>query len=493
MPTPSIARCAALGILLMTLSASTLASSGLVQTQEIRYRAGDVELVGTLALPANPSGRGPAVIVVHEWWGKIHHPVDEAIRLAHEGYVAFALDMYGDARTTTETAQAAEWAGEIRNNPKLMQERFEAALKVLKRQPNVDPKRIAAIGYCFGGGIVLEMARANVELAGVASFHGSLKSSWAQPASEIKPRILVLHGADDPLVPAEDISAFQSEMRAAAADWQFIAYGNAVHSFTNPAADRAGIEGVAYDAKAATRSFRALLTFLEETFNTAGGVTGLQQQLDGMKHQFVQSAPPSLVNLFRDGGMQVRDAGIGKTAPQVGQPAPLFELPDARGRVVKLESLLKRGPVVLVWYRGGWCPYCNVTLRAYQQRLDEIRDLGASFVAISPELPDYTASTQSQNQLAYPVLSDKGNAVAKRYDIAFELAPQIVERFKGSFELSRFNGDNDNLLPHPATFVIDRQGIVRFAHFDPDYTLRAEPQDVIGVLKTLAQPTSAAR
>jgi dienelactone hydrolase len=237
-----------------------------VHTETVEYRVEGTVFHGHLAHDDSTPGKRPAVLVVHEWWGQGDHARQSARDLAALGYVGFAVDMYGDARLTDDPAEAGQWAGAVRGNPERMRARFEAALNTLAADPRVDAARIAAIGYCFGGTVVLEMARAGLPLRGVVSFHGGLKSALPEAPRTIGASVLVLHGADDPLVPDEEVAAFQAEMRAAKADWQFVGYGNAVHSFTNPDVDRHGMAAAKYDPVAAKRAWGAMAQFLAEIF-----------------------------------------------------------------------------------------------------------------------------------------------------------------------------------------------------------------------------------
>ncbi|WP_428939292.1 dienelactone hydrolase family protein [Fontivita pretiosa] len=231
----------------------------------MEYRHGDVLLEGFLAWDDASDAPRPAVIVVHEWWGNNDYPRRRAQQLAQLGYVGFAIDMYGKGKITDQVKQASEWSGQIRGNPKLAMERVSAAIDVLKQQPMVDGERLAAIGYCFGGGVVLEMARQNLPVLGVVSFHGSL-AGQAPADQTIRPRVMVCHGADDSFISPEELANFKQEMRRTRADWQLIEYGGAVHAFTNPDADKAGLQGVAYNEKADRRSWQAMQSFLAELF-----------------------------------------------------------------------------------------------------------------------------------------------------------------------------------------------------------------------------------
>ncbi len=190
---------------------------------------------------------------------------------------------------------------------------------------------------------------------------------------------------------------------------------------------------------------------------------------------------------------RVRTSGTLDHALRVGQTAPDFTLPDAFGKQVALRDLLARGPVVLSFYRGEWCPFCNLELHALQQVLPSMQALGATLVAISPEKPDFGVIATEKNQLTFPVLSDLGNRVARQFGIVFQVGPEVrklsLEVFKNDF--APRNGDSSYELPVPATFVLDSTGTVRFAHVDPDYQLgRAEPQTILASLQTLAPAQS---
>ncbi|MEA3365047.1 MAG: dienelactone hydrolase family protein [Candidatus Hydrogenedentes bacterium] len=205
-----------------------------VETETIIYQEGDTELIGYLARNPAVHEPMPGILIVHEWTGLGEHPKNSAHRLAELGYVAFALDMYGGGKLAEDSAQAAEWSSKFKNNLDLARRRFEAALKVLEKQPGVDPGRIAAIGYCFGGTIVLEMARLGVDVQAVVSFHGDLASNVPEDQRDLEAPVFVCHGAADPHVPHEEVKAFLDEMKAADAKFEFVQYQGAVHSFTNP-------------------------------------------------------------------------------------------------------------------------------------------------------------------------------------------------------------------------------------------------------------------
>jgi peroxiredoxin len=188
-------------------------------------------------------------------------------------------------------------------------------------------------------------------------------------------------------------------------------------------------------------------------------------------------------------------SGLADRALKPGDTAPDFILPDAHGRLVRLDSLTRMGPVVVVFYRGGWCPYCNLHLRGFQRALPRLKELGAQVVAISPQLPDNSLSTQEMNQLAFPVLSDIGNKVARQFGIVFELSNELLKLYRRfGHPLEDANGIcGKKELPLPATFLVDRIGIIRLAHVDVDYTRRLDPDDVIQTLKTFKIKTNSSR
>jgi dienelactone hydrolase len=243
-----------------------MAEEPAVKTKTIEHSHDGVTLEGCLAWPEKAEGKRPGVLVVHAWKGIGDHEREVAKRLAALGYVAYACDVYGKGVRPKDNREAAAQAGKYRGDRKLFRARVQAGLDTLKAQPGVDPKRTAAIGFCFGGGAVLELARSGADTKGVVSFHGNLDTPNPEDAKNAKASVLVLHGADDPLVPSEQVSSFFSEMRAAGLDWQFVAYGGAVHSFTHRSAGDDPSRGVAYDERAATRSWTAMRAFFRELF-----------------------------------------------------------------------------------------------------------------------------------------------------------------------------------------------------------------------------------
>jgi dienelactone hydrolase len=237
-----------------------------VRTDNVKYDIGDVQFSGLLAWDENATGRRPGVLVVHEWWGHDAHAQNQARRLADEGYVAFALDMYGDGRNAAHPEDAQRFAMEATADIEIVKARFNAARAILAADPRVDPDRIAAIGYCFGGSIILGMARAGADLDAVASFHGALQTNVPVQAGQVKARVLVLTGGADPMVPPDQVEAFRKEMAEAGADIRVVSYPGAKHSFTNPGADSHGMDALAYDADADRRSWADMLAFFKELF-----------------------------------------------------------------------------------------------------------------------------------------------------------------------------------------------------------------------------------
>ena len=236
-----------------------------IQSKEVTYQAGDTPLKGYIAWDDSVKGPRPGVIVVHEWWGHNDYSRKRADMLARLGYTAIALDMYGNGKTANHPKDASGFSSEISSNMPLAKERFLAAYNLLKTEPTVDNRKIAAIGYCFGGGIVLNMARLGVDLKGVASFHGSLKTANPAKPGDLKAKILVLNGEDDPMVTSDQIEIFKKEMNEAGADLKFISYPGAKHAFSNPEATAFGEKfniPLAYNKDADEKSWNELKIFL---------------------------------------------------------------------------------------------------------------------------------------------------------------------------------------------------------------------------------------
>lgn len=235
-----------------------------IKTDSVTWAHEGTTCHGHLASPAGISGKRPAVLVGPEWWGLNQYAKSRAEQLARAGYVALAIDMFGDGRITSDPKVASDWASTTRTGT-LSRARSGRALEFLKAHPSVDASRIAGVGFCFGGSVMLELARSGASLRGVASFHGSLATPMPAKKETLRAAVLVLHGADDPWVSQDELLTFQSEMREAGADWALCLLGNAVHSFSNPDADAAKIPGIAYNEPAARRGWQAFENFLAET------------------------------------------------------------------------------------------------------------------------------------------------------------------------------------------------------------------------------------
>jgi peroxiredoxin len=215
--------------------------------------------------------------------------------------------------------------------------------------------------------------------------------------------------------------------------------------------------------------------------------TSLKDAISTFQIQMAGQAPPEVLARLVPELEHLARSTYGSASPAVGARAPSFALPGARGGVVQLDQILAEGPAVVSFYRGAWCPFCNLQLRAYQAILPQIQALGATLVAISPQTPDNSLSTVEKAELSFPVLSDAHNDVARAYGLVFKLSDGLkaLQTMFGN-EPPKFNGDESWELPVPGTFVIDRGGIVRFSFVDPDYTQRAEPAAVLAALRSLA-------
>ncbi|MBN8900432.1 MAG: AhpC/TSA family protein [Rhodospirillales bacterium] len=215
---------------------------------------------------------------------------------------------------------------------------------------------------------------------------------------------------------------------------------------------------------------------------------GLEQQLAEFKATFTRTAPPERVALYEAKVEELRASFAMESAAGVGSIAPSFTLPGVDGRQVSSRDLLDRGPVVVVFYRGGWCPYCNIQLRAYQAILPDITARGARLVAISPQLPDQSLSTAQKEELTFDVLSDAGNHVARDFGLVYALPEELRAALRGNGKaLPTINGDESWELPAPATYVIARDGRVALAHADADYRRRLEPEAILDALRSLPQ------
>lgn len=252
---------------ILLLLASSCAS---YSSKNLTYTAEGKTFNAYVATPKDAKEKRPAILVVHEWWGQNEYARMRTDMLAKEGYVAMALDMYGDGVTTDNPTDAGKLSGAVYGDLKSAKKRFTAALELLKSQPNVDASKVAAIGYCFGGGIVLHMAREGVDLDGVISYHGSLKPATAKAKrGKVKAQVLAFNGEADPMVPKKEVAGFHKEMKAAKVKYQSIDYPGALHAFTNPMATEVGKKWnlpVAYDEAADKDSWQKSLAFFKEIF-----------------------------------------------------------------------------------------------------------------------------------------------------------------------------------------------------------------------------------
>jgi len=213
----------------------------------------------------------------------------------------------------------------------------------------------------------------------------------------------------------------------------------------------------------------------------------LAAQLKEKKDAFMAKAPQEKIDSYEAGLQAIRDAGVPEMAINTTDTAPDFTLSNALGESVSLKEQLANGPVVLTWYRGGWCPYCNITLHYLQEQLPKFKMAGATLIALTPEVPDSSLSTAEKHSLEFEVLSDVGNKVAREYGIVFDLTPDVAQAYQKSFDLEAFNGDDSYQLPLAATYIIDTNGIVRYAFIDADYRNRAEPMELLKVLSLLKE------
>lgn len=248
-----------LAVLLGLLFTSPLLAA--INAETIEYKDGDTTLKGFLAYDDTATGKRPGVVVVPEWWGVNDYVKGRAKQLAELGYVALVADIYGEGFVTTDANVAGQKAGEAKQKGWL-RSRGKLAVQTLRQHERVDGEKLAAIGYCFGGTTVLELARAGEDLDGVVSFHGGLDTQ--QPAQEgnVKARVLVLHGTADPMVPPQQVQALEQEMKQAGAECTVIQYPGAKHSFTNPEADKLGMDAVGYNREADQKSWQAMRRFL---------------------------------------------------------------------------------------------------------------------------------------------------------------------------------------------------------------------------------------
>ena len=253
---------AALALLAVTALAAVGAEAKVV-TKTIAYDHDGQKLQGYLAYDDAKAGPRPGVLVIHEWWGLNDYTKMRTRELAEMGYVAFAADMYGDGKTTRDPKEAQAWSSAVGSQPGMLAARSKAGLDVMRKEKVTDVERMAAIGFCFGGTTVLQLAYAGVPLKGVVTFHGGLVVPDEQQAAKIRTPIVILHGAEDTFVKPETIDGMRKALDAAKVDWFMVSYAQAVHAFTNPDADSFKIPGIGYNEKAATRSWDEMARFFK--------------------------------------------------------------------------------------------------------------------------------------------------------------------------------------------------------------------------------------
>lgn len=252
--------------MVIALVASAATASAEIKTKVVDYTVNGAALQGFLAWDDASAAKRPGVMVVHEWWGHNEHARNSAKRLAEAGYVGFALDMYGKGKLAAHPDDAMKFMTEATKDPAVLGARFNAALAELKKDPHVDPARVGAIGYCFGGTVVISQARMGADLDVVASFHGGLGGLPPVKPGAVKARVLVYTGAADPMIPSAQVEAFRTEMAAAGATVDIVSYPGAKHGFTNPAAGSFGMDALAYDAAADTASWAAMIAGFAQVF-----------------------------------------------------------------------------------------------------------------------------------------------------------------------------------------------------------------------------------
>jgi len=212
----------------------------------------------------------------------------------------------------------------------------------------------------------------------------------------------------------------------------------------------------------------------------------LQQELESFKANFVQKAPDDKKLAYENGITQIRNSGLIGQAMSRGEEVIDFTLLNASGESVNLFQVLDRGPVILTWYRGGWCPYCNLTLRALQAHLPKFKQLGGNLLALTPELPDKSLSTREKHGLEFEILTDLHNGVARKYGLVFRVPPDVIVYYNQAFDLNDFNGDSANELPLAATYLINTNRVIQYAYLDPDYRNRSDPDEILRQLELLS-------
>ncbi len=447
-------------------------AEGEIQTRSVEYKEGDTVLEGYLAYDDSVKGKSPGVLIVHNWTGLDDYEKMRARMLAEMGYVAFAADIYGKGVKLSNPGEYSQQASKYRGDRALYRKRVNAGLDTLKKQEMVDPSKTAAIGYCFGGTGVLELARSGADVGGVVSFHGGLSNPNPEDAKNIKCKVLVLHGGDDPHVPPEEVAAFLEEMQPVDIQWDFHAYGNAVHAFTEKEAGDDPSRGAAYDARADRESWAAMQRFFQDLFHEGAHSEGSHPKSmgAGVSAATVPTSPEDTHPL-----------GVGASVPDVA-------VRTLDGESVSLREKIAEKPTVLIFYRGGWCPYCNTHLAKLQQIEPKLVELGYQVLAVSPDRPEKLKETLDKNNLNYALLSDSSMAAARDFGLAFRVSNETVEKYKEySIDLVDASGESHHLLPVPAAYVVDTDGVIHFAYTNPDYRTRIEPKALLAAAEEAAK------
>ncbi|HTY58026.1 MAG TPA: dienelactone hydrolase family protein [Bacteroidota bacterium] len=250
---------------LAILAALALPAAAKVKTEVVEYKQGDAVLQGYLCYDDAQTGKRPGILVIHDWMGVSNDTKSRAEMLAGLGYVALTADIYGKGVRPANAQEAQAESGKFYKDRGLLRARARAGLDFLASRPQVDAERVGVMGYCFGGGAALELARSGAPVKGTVTFHGALATPTPEDAKNIKGKVLVLHGADDPYVKQTDVTAFMDEMRKGGVDWELVQYSGAVHSFTIKSAGNDNSKGAAYNAEADRRSWEAMKEFWKET------------------------------------------------------------------------------------------------------------------------------------------------------------------------------------------------------------------------------------
>lgn len=255
---------AMLATTVLTVGGTVIEARAEVAEKRIEYKSGTDILVGYVYSESGSTAKGPGVIVFSDWMGVGSFSKERARQLTALGYSAFVADIYGNGLQAKDAKEAGELAGKFKKDRELVRRRADAALKTFLENAPVDPAKVGAIGFCFGGMVALELGRSGAPLAGIVSFHGSLDTPDPSLTKSMKAKVLVLHGADDPFVPGKDVEGFEKEMNAAGVSWELVKYSGAVHAFTNPAAGNDKSKGAAYNELVSKRSYRAMEDFFRE-------------------------------------------------------------------------------------------------------------------------------------------------------------------------------------------------------------------------------------